>query len=83
MKDTSPEMDLKMIGMMQARSPEERLEMGFSMYDFSRQLVTEAILRERPNISPIALRLELFERFYGNDFDSDQKRKILEYLSCQ
>lgn len=81
MNDTSPEMTAKMREMILRKAPADRLRMGCSMYDFSKRLVVNAILRERPNLLPNALRGELFRRFYGNDFGIAQREKILERLN--
>jgi len=67
--------------MIRRKTPEERLRMGCSMFDFSKSLVVNAILRERPNLSPAELRGELFLRFYGNDFAPARREKILAHLA--
>lgn len=79
--DTSLRTAAKMREMFHQKLPEERLHMGCSMYDFSKQLVTNAILRENPKFSKGALRLELFRRFYGNDFDVIDQQKIENHLA--
>lgn len=81
MKDTTPEIEEKMRQMIRKKSPEERFKMGCSMYDFSKQLVTRAILESNPGISPAGLRRELFTRFYGNDFDPARRQKMLEHIT--
>ena len=80
MNDTSPEVLERMREMIRQKTPQERLEMGCSMYDTSKYLVTRAILRENPNITPAALRQELFLKFYRNDFNPEQIEKILAHL---
>ena len=80
MNDTSAQMTVKMREMVLRKSPADRLRMGCSMYDFSKQLVTNAILRENPDLSENMLRRELFMRFYGNDFNVVRREKILNYL---
>ncbi|NGX37322.1 MAG: hypothetical protein K1000chlam2_00476 [Chlamydiae bacterium] len=80
MRDTSPEMEKKMIEMMQKKSPTERVKMGISMYETSRYLVTRAIKEQNPNISETALRQEIFLKFYRNDFDPATREKILKHL---
>jgi len=67
---------------MQAKSPEQRLVMGCSMFSCSKQLVINAILRQTPNLAPIELRAELFLKYYGNEFDADQCAKIIHHLNC-
>lgn len=66
--------------MIRRKTPGERLEMGCSMYDFSKTLVVRALLEERPHLSPAELRGELFLRFYGNDFNPPAHQKILTHL---
>lgn len=83
MNDTSPEIAEKVREMMQQKSPEERFKMGSSMHQMSRYLVTQAILRECPDISPARLRQELFLKFYGEDFSPIEREKILKYLEQQ
>ena len=81
MNDTPPKIAEKMREMIRRKTPEERLRMGCSMFDFSKSLVVNAILRERPNLSPAELRGELFLRFYGNDFAPARREKILAHLA--
>ena len=81
MNDTSAPMSAKMRELILRKQPEERLRMGCSMYGFSKQLVTDAILREHPGLSLKVLRGELFRRFYGSDFAPRQQKKILEHLT--
>lgn len=80
MNDTNLEIAEKMRDMFLKKTPLERLEMGCSMYDTSRYLITCAILRENPHISKSALRQEIFLRFYGNDFSAKEQKRILDYL---
>lgn len=81
MNDTSPKMKEKMIEMIQAKTPEERLAMGCSMFDFSKQLVLSSLKMRKPPLSSQELRRELFLRFYGCDFGYAAKKKILEHLN--
>ena len=80
MNDTSPRIAAKMREMILQKLPEERLRMGCSMYDFSKQLVIAGILREHLNASPSLLIRELFKSFYGNDFTPLQQEKIIRCL---
>ena len=83
MDDTSVLIKQKMREMIQAKSPQQRLKMGCSMFDFSRQLVTSAILRENPDLKPSQLRAEIFLRFYGDEFSQGEKEKIIgHFKSC-
>ncbi len=80
MNDTSPQMAQKVEELMEQKSPEERLRMGWSMHQASKYLVACAIRSESPNISQSELKKEIFLRFYGNDFSAAEKEKILEHL---
>lgn len=80
MHDTSPEIEEKMREMFRAKSPMERFKMGCSMYDTVKWLAIRAIKEKNPNISPAALRQELFLRFYRDDFTSEQCERIVAYL---
>lgn len=81
MDDTTPEIAEKIREMCRSRSPEERVRMGASMNAMSRYLVTQAILRDNPEISQAGLRQELFLKFYGSDFGQEEREKILEHLA--
>lgn len=83
MNDTRPEILQKMREMIQQKSPEERLILGASMFDFSKQLVMSSFLSAKPRLSSLRIRAELFLRYYGNDFDSSRRKKIIEYLIHQ
>ena len=82
MNDTSPKMAEKMWQMIQAKSPRERAQMGWSMYQTSKLLVIRAILEENPSISPSSLRKELFLRFYASDFTEPALSKILAHIEA-
>lgn len=81
MDDTSPEMAEKMREMIRKKTPLERLEMGCSMYATSKQLIIRSILEENPDISEKGLRQQFFLKFYGNDFNEEEREKILQYLA--
>jgi len=81
MNDTPPQLTAKMEEMLREKSPSARLLMGCSMFDLSKQLVESSLRRENPNTSYNEMLKELFLRFYGNDFNSAQREKILRHLS--
>ena len=63
--------------MMAEKTGEERVLMGFSMFDFSSTILLSSI---KGNTPPKKLRKAIFLRLYGNDFSKDQQEKILKYL---
>jgi len=77
MNDTPPEIERKYLEMLMERSGEERLKMGCSMHSTARALVKASVLEKDPLASPAALRQALFLRFYGHEFDSETRDKIL------
>ncbi len=62
MKDTPPEIKQTMHEMMMARSGEERLVMGASMFDAARVMVLASLPQGLPEEE---LRQRLLERLYG------------------
>ncbi|MGH7278384.1 MAG: hypothetical protein ACREJG_06810 [Candidatus Rokuibacteriota bacterium] len=62
--------------MLMARSGEERLQMGDSMYATARALVIASILEQDPSASPAAVRQALFLRFYGHEFAAAARDRI-------
>lgn len=81
MNDTSPQITKIMCEMIQKKTPSERAMMGCSMYDVSKHLVTQAILRENPNISKTELKQQLFLKFYKDDFSPEEREKILKHFA--
>jgi hypothetical protein len=81
MKDTSEAMERKYRDMLLKRSGEERLKMGCSMHAMAQALVRASALKANPLASPATLRKILFLRFYGQDFDSATRKRILRALA--
>jgi len=80
MRDTTSDITTKMCEMIQKKTPLERLKMGISMYETSKYLITQAILKNNPNISKAEFKREFFLKFYGNDFIPSDREKILSHL---
>jgi hypothetical protein len=74
MNDTHPEIEKVYSSMMMKKSGEERMLMGFSMYEAAREIVLSTI-SDKEN-----WRVSYFERFYQNDFDEQTKIKIIKRL---
>jgi hypothetical protein len=77
MNDTDPEIEQKFVAMLMERSGEERLKMGCSMHATAQALVRASVFEQDPLASAAALRQALFVRFYGHEFDSETREKIL------
>ncbi|MGR3316996.1 MAG: hypothetical protein ACUZ8O_00730 [Candidatus Anammoxibacter sp.] len=65
---------------MMKKTPEERLKMGCSMFDFFKAII-EASLIEAGNIRPSDLKKELFLRLYGKEMNENEREKIAAYFS--
>ncbi len=63
--------------MMAQKTGEERVLMGFSMFDFSARILLSSIKEKTPHEE---LRKIIFLRLYRNDFSKDQQEKILKHL---
>lgn len=83
MNDTHPLIAKRFKEMMAAKTPEERFLMGCSMFDTAKELAKGGILHEKPYLSPIELRREIFLRFYADDFDKPTLQKILARLDSR
>lgn len=66
--------------MFEAKTPDERLAMSYSMHATSKWLIIRAILEENHHISEGALRREVFLRFYGSDYTPEEREKIAQHL---
>lgn len=80
MKDTSPEMESYFNRLMMKKGGEERLKMGFSMFDMARRQVLASIIKDNPNADPGEIRKRIFLRFYGQDFPREKQERILAQI---
>ena len=83
MNDTNPEIEKRFREMIMERSGEERLKMGFSMFNMARRQVISSIKRDNPDANIQEIKKEIFLRFYGQDFSSEERGKILTRLLSQ
>ena len=67
MNDTSPKAAELMRRLLQQRSPQQRLQMCFSMYDFARELVEASLKRDGLLEGSYAFRRRFLERMYGGE----------------
>jgi hypothetical protein len=81
MKDTHPSMEAKMDALLRARTPEERLLMGASMFDAAKAMALAGIRRDHPDLGEAEVRRALFLRFYGDDFDPAQRERIADWIA--
>jgi len=77
MSDTTPEIQDIMDEIYKSKSGEEKLLIALSMFETARKIVLSSIPL---NLSDKNVRIELFLRFYGNDFNEKEKDKIISIL---
>ena len=80
MNDTAPEIEALFNQMMMKKSGQERMMMGFSMFDMARMQVVAGIRANKPDASSQEIRREIFLRFYGQDFSPEEQEKILKRI---
>lgn len=80
MRDTSPEIQQQFIKMIGKKSGQERLLMGFSMFDMARNIVISSIKAKNQNADLKTILSEIFLRFYGSDFPNNKKEILKEIL---
>ena len=76
MKDTPDAFEAEYRRLLDRKSPVERLLMGFDMFTAARAM-SEAGLTSRDEGER---RAELFERWYGDEFDEATRARIVERL---
>ncbi len=80
MNDTPPEVDRMFTTLMMRRSEGDRAMMAFEMFDLARTLMTADIRSRDPGISDVELRVQIFERTYGTDFEAVDRVKVVERI---
>lgn len=83
MSDTHPDIAIRYRDLMMSKTGQQRLLMGFSMYDTARQIVRSAIHNNRPGITDEEMKKEIFLRFYGHEFSPADKGKFLSALMSE
>ncbi len=76
MKDTPPEIEDRYRELLMQRSGVERLHMGADMFDTARELAIAGLRAEGVE----DLRAALFLRFYGDEFEPQERARIVERL---
>lgn len=79
MNDTPDWIRRKQIEIFLAKPEQERWTLGLGMIDEVRIIVRNAVLQEKPQLSEVDLAVEVFKRYYRNDFTPP----LLEQMSVQ
>jgi hypothetical protein len=76
MNDTPPDVGAAFTALLMQRSEGDRAMMTFEMFDMARALMTADIRARHRGITETELRVQIFERTYGNDFDEADRARI-------
>jgi len=76
-KDTPERIEKIYNNMLLQQTPEKRMEMVCSMFDFACSIAESSFPK---GLSDTEKKQRLFLRFYGNDFDDETKNKILRRI---
>jgi len=77
MNDTDKKIDDIYREMIRKKTGEERMLMGFSMFQFSTKILLSSVKEKIPVSN---LKKYMFLKIYGSDFDSLQIKKILNSI---
>lgn len=80
MNDTPSDVKAAFTALVMQRSEGERAMMAFEMFDMARALVTAGIRASHPGITDPELRVQIFERTYGREFDEAERARIVRRI---
>ena len=80
MNDSSPDIEARLDALCAQRGGGDRVRMACEMFTLARTLMIANIRAEHPDISDMELRVKIFERTYGEDFDAAERARIIERL---
>ncbi len=75
MKDTTYAMEALFHELMMKKSGQERMKMGFSMFNTARSQVMASIIMNNPDIDVEEIKKEIFLRFYQMEFILKNKKR--------
>jgi glutamine synthetase type III len=79
MNDTPPAVDAMYRELLMRKSPAERVRMAASMHDAAKAILRAGIPADCRH-NEVDLRIEVFRRFYRQDFSSEEMDRIVEGL---
>ena len=77
MNDTSPEIEKMLRVKYMSLSGFERVQIGSSMFESAKKIVESSLPKELP---PVEKKIQMFLRFYGQEFSEVEKNKIINRL---
>ncbi len=80
MNDTPPQVEKLCREMLMRRSGAERLRMGASMFETAKRLVRASLGDPDARDNSPEMRVKLFLRIYGPDFDASTRERVVAWL---
>ena len=80
MNDTPLDVDRRMTELAMGGTADERVRAACAMFDFARTVMVAGLRSEHPGINSADLRVKIFERTYGADFNSAERARIISRL---
>ncbi len=80
MNDTSASIEQRYRALLLKRSGEERLLMGFRMFETARALARASLGDTEGGDHSVEMRVALFLRIYGPDFTTEARERIVAQL---
>ena len=80
MNDTTPEVEARLAALFATRSGSDRVRMACEMFTLARALMVANIRAEAPGIAATELRVQIFERTYGDDLDAETRARVVARL---
>jgi hypothetical protein len=69
--DTTPTVQARFDTLLRRRSGSDRVIMACEMFDLARVLMAARIKELEPDITPVELKIRVFQRLYADDLDAD------------
>jgi hypothetical protein len=76
MKDTINDSEVAFARRFASVEPIDRLRMVSEMFESAKRLIAASVRSTEPDISEVELRVRIFDRLYGDDFDDATKVKL-------
>ena len=81
MNDTSLKMERLLHDLLMAKSGEERLAMGCSMFDDAKAVALSGLRAARPGMNARECRLQLLMRLYGQDLGLSRLKRVSAHFA--
>ena len=80
MSDTTHDILSKQREILLSKSSGERFMIGDEAIAFGYMVVENSIRQKNPGISEMDLKIDVFRRYYGNQFTSEETEKIIQSI---